>query len=341
MLTLAIETSCDDTSAAVLRRDQILSNIVSSQVDGLRFGGIVPELASRAHMVNLFPVIDSALGEAGVNKQDLELIAVTRGPGLIGSLLVGVNAAKAMAYGLSIPFIGVHHIEAHMIASFLDSPAPTFPFIALIVSGGHTQLALAESLGKYKILGQTMDDAVGECYDKVARILKVLPETGSGMAGPALDARAQNGNPEYFKFPRPMLRTKDYHFSFSGLKTSVLNFVEKEGRDFSDQETNDICASFQEAAADVLSEKTIRACVDFGIGQIVVCGGVAANSRLRSQLREKCEVKKIGLFIPRPKFCTDNAAMIGITGYLKYQAGERSDIHLSPKAGISIESLSN
>ncbi len=337
MITLAIETSCDDTAAAVLNDDKILSNVVSSQIEGLSFGGIVPELASRSHMTQLLPVVQNALEKAEINKRELDLVAVTHAPGLIGSLLVGVNFAKAMAFGLHIPVIGVHHIEAHMLAAFIESPQLTFPFIALIVSGGHTQLTLAKALGEYQILGETADDAAGECYDKVARILNLSSDGNSIMAGPVIDKLAQMGNPDFFSFPRPMIKSNDFHFSFSGLKTAVLNFVQKENRTFSEQEISDICASFQEAVSDVLSEKTIRACRNLGISNVVLCGGVAANSRLRSVLKEKCRSFQIELSIPSPKYCTDNAAMIGITGYKKYSAGSRSNWGLGAISSLTIE----
>jgi N6-L-threonylcarbamoyladenine synthase len=333
---LAVETSCDDTSVAVLRGSRVLSNIVSSQIHGLHFGGIVQELASRAHQANMIPVTREALEEAGVKKNEIGLVAVTYGPGLVGSLLVGLNFSKSLSYALNIPFIGVNHIEAHILASFLEYPELEFPFVALTVSGGHTILVYARGLGDYSILGETQDDAAGECFDKVARLLNLQPDNGSAMGGPIIDRRARSGDPQKIKFPRPMIRSGDYHFSFSGLKTSVLNYLTKCDHALTDPEINDVCASFQEAATDVLAEKTIKACGEMKCGTAVLSGGVAANSRLRTKLGEATQLRGIRLIVPSQNFCTDNAAMIGMAGYLNYRQGRRSPLELAPKPSLRL-----
>jgi N6-L-threonylcarbamoyladenine synthase len=335
-IVLAVETSCDDTSVAVLRGSQILSNIVSSQAHGLSFGGIVPELASRAHQTNILPVAREALRAADVNKDQISLVAATYGPGLVGSLLVGLNFAKGLAYGMDIPFVGVNHIEAHMFAPFLEFSEFEFPFVALTVSGGHTILVHARALGDYTILGETQDDAAGECFDKVARLLNLRPEDGSVMAGPVIDARARSGDAQKIKFPRPMIRSGDFHFSFSGLKTSVLNHIRKYDHPLQDGEINDVCASFQEAVVDVLVEKTIAACTGLPCRTMILSGGVAANTRLRARLKSETDTLGIRLYIPSSKYCTDNAAMIGMTGYLHYRRGERSPLDLAPKPSLRL-----
>ena len=335
LITLAIETSCDDTSVAVLRGQKVLSNIVSSQYDGLKFGGIVPELASRAHQANIIAVMDAALDQAGISKKAIQLIGVTYGPGLIGSLLVGLNFAKGLSYSLGIPYVGVNHMEAHMLAAFLEEPNLDFPFISLIVSGGHTMLVLAEALGCYRILGETQDDAAGECFDKVARFLNITTGEGSMMSGPVVDQRAQLGDPKKIKFPRPMGNSENLDFSFSGLKTSVLNYSKKQDN-WSDLEINDICAGFQEAVVEVLVSKSLRACREQNITTIVMSGGVAANSRLREELRVQCDKSHVSLFIPSKPYCTDNAAMIGITASLKYGNAQFSPLDLAPKPSLRL-----
>lgn len=335
IITLAIETSCDDTSVAVLQGKDVLSNIVSSQLDGLKFGGIVPELASRAHQANILPVVKESMAKAEVKSSDINLIGVTCGPGLIGSLLVGLNFAKGFSYSLGIPYIGVNHMEAHMLAIFLEEIRPEFPFISLIVSGGHTMLVLAEGLGRYRILGETKDDAAGECFDKVARFLKVVPDIGSVMAGPMIDQKACLGDRKKITFPRPLANSGDLDFSFSGLKTSVLNYSKKQDN-WGRQDINDICASFQEAVVDVLVSKSIRACVDHKIGSLVLSGGVAANTRLREKMTQECGSRDLKLYIPAKSYCTDNAAMIGMTAYLHYQAGRHSGLDLAPKPSLRL-----
>ncbi len=334
-ITLAIETSCDDTSVAVLQGTSVLSNVVSSQVDGLHFGGIVPELASRAHQANILPVVKEALHLARRPIGDVSLIGVTYGPGLIGSLLVGLNFAKGLSYSRSIPFIGVNHIEAHILAAFLEEPHPTFPFMALVVSGGHTLLVLAEDVGRYRILGETQDDAAGECFDKVARFLGIAPAGATVMAGPEVDRRALSGDPGRITFPRPLGHANNYHFSFSGLKTAVLNHTKKK-ESWSEDETNDICAGFQEAIVDVLVSKSVRACREHGIPHLVLSGGVAANSRLRDILGKMCAEKGIRLYKPSRAYCTDNAAMIGMAALMHRNRGESSPLELSPKPALRL-----
>ncbi len=335
-IVLAIETSCDDTSVAVVQGHVVRSNVVSTQIHGLPFGGIVPELASRAHQANIIPVMHEALKAAGLHKEEIQLVAVTYGPGLVGSLLVGLNFAKSLSYGLNIPFIGVNHIEAHMLANFLEFPELEFPFVALVVSGGHTILVHARARGAYTILGETQDDAAGECFDKVARLLDLQPGNGTATAGAMIDHRAQAGDPRKIKFPRPMLHSEDYHFSFSGLKTAVMNHLKKDNGARNESTINDICASFQEAAVEVLVEKTIRACGDLNCPTAILSGGVAANTRLRSQLKETADRQGIRLVVPSMKYCTDNAAMIGITGLLNYLRGQRSTLDLAPQPSLRL-----
>ncbi|MBX7151435.1 tRNA (adenosine(37)-N6)-threonylcarbamoyltransferase complex transferase subunit TsaD [bacterium] len=333
LITLAIETSCDDTSVAVLRGQTVISNLVSSQINR-RFGGIVPELAARAHQAGILPVLRSALDEAHLAKKDINLIAVTYGPGLIGSLLVGLNVAKGLAFGLKKPLIGVNHIEAHILASFLEKETPTLPVVALVVSGGHTLLVLVKAIGDYQLLGSTVDDAAGECFDKVARLLGLQPAEDSMMGGPLIDQLAKHGNASKFTFPRPLLKDRNLNFSFSGLKTSVMNFLKPRSSNEIENDLSDICAGFQEAVVDVLVEKSIRACLDYGVSELVITGGVAANSRLRVRMKERSDREGIKLFVPSPAWCTDNAAMIGITGWLKYKKGVISTMELSPQPAL-------
>ncbi len=306
-LILGIETSCDETAAAVVGdgRD-VLSNIVSSQIDiHARYGGVVPEVASRAHVEMMMPVVAEAMVEAGVDKDDLTAIACTVGPGLIGSLLIGVSAAKSLALVWDKPFVAVNHLEAHLYASFLEEPDLELPVVVLLVSGGHTMLVLMEGHGKYRLLGQTLDDAAGEAYDKVARYL------GLGYpGGPILDKMAMDGDPEAVRFPRAMAKD-GYDFSFSGLKTSVVNFVRK-NPDVSDV---DIAASFQEAVVDVLLTKAERAVHEFGAKGLCLAGGVAANSSLRERTLDLAVNGGISAFVPARSMCTDNAAMVAAAGW--------------------------
>lgn len=334
MITLGIETSCDETAAAVLRNTTVLSNIVSSQVQmHEKYGGVVPELASREHLKNLMPVVRQALDRASVTAQDIGLVAVTHAPGLIGALLVGVSAAKAMAYGLDIPFIGVHHGEGHIVAARLEYPDLDYPYVALLVSGGHTALYHVQEFGSYRLLGQTRDDAAGEAFDKVARLMD-LPYPG----GPVIDKLAQVGNPKAVAFPRGV--REGFDFSFSGLKTAVRNHVmlfrsKDTGLDRS-MPKQDVAASFQAAVVDTLVEKTMLAARETGVEKVVVAGGVAANSGLRREMTRTCRERNITLYLPGMQLCVDNAAMIALAGYLRHQRGERSGLDLNPRAGMGL-----
>lgn len=329
MLTLGIETSCDETAAAVLRDDKVLSSIVASQIPlHKKFGGVVPELASREHLKNLAPIIREALAAATVSLNDIGLVAVTYTPGLIGALLVGVSAAKAIAYAQNIPFIGVHHGEGHILAAHLEYPGIGYPYIALLVSGGHTALYHVKDLGDYRMLGQTRDDAAGEAYDKVAKLLDL-----EYPGGPVLDRLAQQGNAEAVKFPRG--RLEGYDFSFSGLKTAVRNHIalfksKDQGMD-PRLSIRDVAASFQAAVVDTLVEKTIKAAEETGVDKIVVAGGVAANSLLRSRMNEEAQKKNMRLCFPGMSLCIDNAAMIALAGYLHFKRGETSKLDLNPR----------
>ncbi|MBI1805175.1 MAG: tRNA (adenosine(37)-N6)-threonylcarbamoyltransferase complex transferase subunit TsaD [Ignavibacteriae bacterium] len=338
MTILGIETSCDETSAAVLRDGTLLSNIVSSQMVHQKYGGVVPELASRAHQLLIVPVVTEALQVAGVSKGDPDAVAVTYGPGLMGALLVGLNFAKALAYGLNIPLIGVNHMQAHIYSNFIDDPRPQYPFLCLIVSGGHTQLVLVRELLQHKLLGETLDDAAGEAYDKVAKML------GLGFpGGPIIDKLAREGNPEYIRFPRSLLGNENFDFSFSGIKTSVLYWLRDNGfrsndstQRLPDQQLKDICASFQAAVVDVLVEKTFDAAARFGIKEIAVAGGVSANSELRYRMRQRTDEGRYHVYFPKLEYCTDNAAMIALVGWMKLRTGFVSDLALTPVANLSL-----
>lgn len=316
MIVLAIETSCDETAAAVVRDGrEILSSIVSSQVAiHATYGGVVPEIASRAHLQSISPVISQALQDANVGMDALEGIAVTRGPGLSGALLVGFSAAKAIAAARGIPFVGVHHIEGHLFAPFLQQPV-AFPFLALVVSGGHSHLYHVEGFGHYTTLGRTIDDAAGEAYDKCAKIMG-MPYPGGAL----IDRMAQSGTRDAIQFPRPLLRDGTLNFSFSGLKTAVMQHVMKNPLDSASQEANDLCASFQEAVCHVLAAKTETAIRQTGADRLVVAGGVACNSGLRDRMSTLCRQLGVDLFIPPPSLCGDNAAMLAVPGdyYLSY-----------------------
>lgn len=311
---LAIESSCDDTSAAVLHNDKILANKVAGQDVHREYGGVVPELASRAHQQNIIPVVAAAIKEAGINKTDISAIAFTRGPGLIGSLLVGTSFAKSFAMALDIPLIEVDHMQAHVLAHFIDEPKPSFPFLCLTVSGGHTQISLVKDFLEMEIIGRTTDDAAGEAFDKGAKILG-LPYPG----GPLIDKYAEEGNDEKYKFPSA--KTPGLDFSYSGLKTSLLYFVRdgvKEDPDFIKNNLNDISASYQKAIIDHAFSKLIQAAEKFDIKDIAIAGGVSANSGFRKRLGKEGEKRGWKTYIPQFQYCTDNAAMIGITGYFKY-----------------------
>ncbi|MFO7819771.1 MAG: tRNA (adenosine(37)-N6)-threonylcarbamoyltransferase complex transferase subunit TsaD [Halanaerobacter sp.] len=314
-LTLGIESSCDETSAAVVKNGkEVLSNIISSQVDWHRkFGGVVPEIASRKHVELINPVLDEALEEAGVNFADLSAVAVTFGPGLVGGLLVAISAAKSIAYAQDIPLIAVNHIEGHIYANFISHPELEPPVICLTVSGGHTDLLYFEELGEYEIIGRTKDDAAGEAFDKVARVM------GAGFpGGPAIDNLAKKGDPTAIDLPRPLIN-KGYDFSFSGLKTAVLNYINNTKQRGEEVPKADLAASFQQAVVDVLTTKVIRAAEDKGVDNVLLSGGVAANSQLRKELREKLAQDNKQLYYPETRICTDNAAMIASAGYFNWQ----------------------
>ena len=328
---LAIESSCDDTSAAVLMNDKVLSNVVATQAIHKEYGGVVPELASRAHQQNIVPVVHQALAKANIDKKQLSAIAFTRGPGLMGSLLVGTSFAKSLSLGLQIPLIEVNHMKAHILAHFIKEEsmkAPSFPFLALTISGGHTQIVQVNDFFNMKIIGQTLDDAVGEAFDKSAKILG-LPYPG----GPLIDKYAATGDPHKFDFP--ILNVKDLDFSFSGLKTNILYFIQKQTKadpDFIKNNLEDICASIQYTIITILMKKLKKAVKQTGIKEIAIGGGVSANSGIRNILTEAQTKYGWNTYIPKFEFCTDNAAMIGIVGYLKYKNEKFSDQDVTAKA---------
>jgi N6-L-threonylcarbamoyladenine synthase len=328
---LAIESSCDDTSAAVLQNNIVLSNVVANQKIHEEYGGVVPELASRAHQQNIVPVVNQALAKANIDKKQLSAIAFTRGPGLMGSLLVGTSFAKSLALGLNIPLIEVNHMQAHILAHFIKEEhisAPRFPFLALTISGGHTQIVKVEDYFKMEILGQTLDDAVGEAFDKSAKILG-LPYPG----GPLIDKYASKGNPLRFEFPQP--KVDGVNFSFSGLKTSILYFVQKKTKEdpnFIKENLTDICASIQYTIVKILMSKLKKAVKLTGIKQVAIGGGVSANSGIRRALQEAEENLGWVTYSPKFEYCTDNAGMIGIVGYLKFLNKDFSAQHITAKA---------
>ena len=325
---LAIESSCDETSAAVVCGGRVLSNIIATQKVHEQYGGVVPELASRAHLQNIVPVVDAALKQAAVGKMDIGAVAYTQAPGLIGSLMVGACFAKAYAQSLAIPLIEVHHMQAHVLAHFIEDPKPEFPFLCLTVSGGHTQIVLCKSPLEMEVLGETVDDAAGEAFDKAAKMLG-LPYPG----GPLVDRNAALGNPLAFAFPVTSMLGLD--FSFSGVKTAVMYFLQKEKRknpDFVAQNINDICASVQHTILKMLMQKLEIAARDTGVKHIGIAGGVSANSGLRKALLEAGEKNSWTVHIPKFEYCTDNAAMIGITGYFKYLKGDFASLASSPTA---------
>ncbi|MCO5230552.1 MAG: tRNA (adenosine(37)-N6)-threonylcarbamoyltransferase complex transferase subunit TsaD [Chitinophagales bacterium] len=321
---LAIESSCDDTSAAVCKNGIVLSNISADQKIHAEYGGVVPELASRAHTANIVPVVDTALKRAGVDVKDINVIAYTRGPGLLGSLLVGAGFAKGLAQALNIPLIDVHHMKAHVMAHFISDPKPQFPFLCLTVSGGHTQIVKVTDYNVMEVLGTTIDDAAGEAFDKTAKMLG-LPYPG----GPLIDRYASEGNPLAFKFNEPNIQGLD--FSFSGLKTSVLYFLKEKISDnprFIEENINDLCASVQYTIVKILLKKLKKAAHETGINEIAIAGGVSANHGLRNALSEMAKKEKWNVYIPEFQYCTDNAGMIAISGYYKYIQGDLGSLHL-------------
>jgi N6-L-threonylcarbamoyladenine synthase len=335
---LGIESSCDETSAAVFSGGRLRSNIVSSQLGHRRFGGVVPELASRTHLKLIVPVVEEALSVAGVGPADLGGIAVTSGPGLMGSLMVGVNFAKSFAYALGVPCVGVNHMEGHIYANFIEEPAPEYPFLCLTVSGGHTQLVLVREEFHHEILGETVDDAAGEAFDKVAKMLG-LPFPG----GPAIDRLAKEGDPSFVAFPRSMAADGTFRFSFSGVKTAVLYWLRGRPGISLDQADPagrkllaDLCASFQAAVVDVLVAKTVRAWERTDVRDVAVAGGVSANGELRKRMAEAAERNGFRLHLPRLEYCTDNAAMIALTGYRKLLSGVTSPIWLQADPNLAM-----
>ena len=333
VLTLGIESSCDETSAAVLRGGrELLSDVISTQIPvHQRFGGVVPEIASRKHIVNIMPVVDEALREAGVELREIGQVAVTYGPGLVGALLVGVSAAKAIAFTLDVPLIGVNHLEGHIFANFLADKTLEPPFMALVVSGGHTALVDVRGYNEFHLLGQTRDDAAGEAFDKIARVMG-LPYPG----GPRIDALAREGDPLAIDFPRALDEKGNYDFSFSGLKSAVLNYINSEQMKGHELRPADIAASFQHSVIEVLVHKAFEAAEQAGRGTLVLAGGVAANSGLEQRLREEAAARGIRFMFPSPVLCTDNAAMIACRGYYQAQAGIFSDLYLNAVPGLDL-----
>ncbi len=336
MRILGIDTSCDDTAASVVEDGtKIISNIVSSQAEiHEKYGGIVPELASRRHIEMIWPVVDEAMNKARTDFKDISAIAVCHGPGLIGSLLVGVCFAKALSYVNGIALVAVNHLEGHIFSRFLEEPEPEFPFLALIASGGHTSIYRVDGFGMYVELGRTRDDAAGEAYDKVAKLL------GFGYpGGPIIDSLAQSGNPAAINFPRPYL-PKTFDFSFSGLKTAVLSYVRKKGDSsgVNGNEVSDIAASFQSAVIDVLTEKAITAAKKEGLKEVVLAGGVCANSALREVIVRRAGQEGIKIYLPSPQLCTDNAAMIAAAGFYHFKQGKLAGLDLNPRAYLPLGS---
>lgn len=326
ILVLAIESSCDETAAAVVRNGrEVMSNIISSQIDiHTIYGGVVPEIASRKHIEKINPVIEQALKEANVCLDDMDAIAVTYGPGLVGALLVGVAEAKAISFATGIPLVGVHHIEGHICANYIEHKELKPPFMSLVVSGGHTHLVKTVDYGVYEILGRTRDDAAGEAFDKVARAI------GLGYpGGPKIDKVSKEGNAEAIEFPRAKVRDGEYDFSFSGLKSAVLNYLNSEKMAGREIVVADVAASFQKSVTDVLVEHSMNALDAYGFKKFALAGGVASNSALREAMKEACAAKGIELYYPSPIFCTDNAAMIGVAGYYEFIKGVRSDLTLN------------
>ena len=330
---LAIESSCDETAASVVRNGrEVLSNVISSQIAlHTLYGGVVPEIASRKHTEKIVPVVSEALRTAGVTADDLDAVAVTYGPGLVGALLVGVSFAKAFAFAKGLPLVGVHHIEGHVAANFIEYPELEPPFACLVVSGGHTHLVEVVDYGVFNIIGKTRDDAAGEAFDKVARAI------GLGYpGGPKIDRKAREGNPEAILFPKAQVGGAPYDFSFSGLKSAVLNYLNH--AKMAGQEVNDadLAASFQKAVVDVLTEKAMALVREKGYKKLAAAGGVASNSALRASLQAACDVENVSFYVPSPILCTDNAAMIGCAGYYEFLKGVRSDLSLNAVPNLKL-----
>jgi len=329
---IGIETSCDDTSAAIIQGNRVLANIVSSQEIHEKFGGVVPELASRAHIRIITDIIDTAIKKAGIDKGDLDGIAVTYGPGLIGAVLVGLNFAKGLSHALNIPYIGINHIEGHIYGNFLSNQDIPFPHLSMVVSGGHTQLVYMSKHLHYQIIGKTRDDAVGEAFDKGAKLL------GLGYpGGPLIDKLAQTGDDEFHKFPRAFLKDSAYDFSYSGLKTSLLVYLGSKDQNFVEDKISDICASYQKAAIEVLVKKTILAAREYKVNSVGVVGGVAANSMLRDWMADEVENLDIEFFLPEIQYCTDNAAMIARAGLERLKGGLKSSPDLNAYPSLKLD----
>lgn len=330
---LAIESSCDETAAAVVKNGrEVLSNVISSQIELHKlYGGVVPEIASRKHIEKINPVIREALSDAGMTLEDMDAIGVTYGPGLVGALLVGVAAAKAISYVKNIPLVGVHHIEGHISANYIENKELEPPFLGMVVSGGHTHLVLVKDYGKYEILGRTRDDAAGEAFDKVARAI------GLGYpGGPKIDKLAKEGDPKAIAFPRAHIADAPLDFSFSGLKSSVLNYINSCEMKHVEINRADVAASFQAAVVDAIVDHTIEAAKMYQIRKVALAGGVASNSALRQAMKERCEKEKLEFFYPSPVLCTDNAAMIGCAAYYEYLAGTRHGLDLNAVPNLKI-----
>ncbi len=338
MLILGIESSCDETAAAVIADDRkLLANVINSQVDiHGRYGGVVPEIASRKHLENIYPVVEEALSLAGVTLDQIDGVAVTQGPGLVGCLLIGVSFAKAISLVRGIPYVGVDHLTGHLFSAFLEEQKPEFPYVALIASGGHSSIYMVHGLFQCTLLGRTRDDAAGEAFDKVSKFL------GLGYpGGPMISRHARSGNRRAINFPRAWLDSESLDFSFSGLKTAVVNYVNQLQGKGAQPDISDVCASFQEAVVEVLAEKALKAAERHGVQTMVLAGGVAANQRLRQYLAEKTSEKGLKLFMPDLPFCTDNAAMIALCGYYRFQRGEGQhtldmDVYSRSLAGLAV-----
>ncbi len=330
---LAIESSCDETAAAVVKNGrEVLSNIIASQIDlHTVYGGVVPEIASRKHIEKINQVITEALDESGMALADMTAVAVTYGPGLVGSLLVGVSEAKAIAYAAKKPLVGINHIEGHVAANFIEHPDLHPPFVCLIVSGGHTNLVIVKDYNEFEIIGRAVDDAAGEAFDKVARAV------GLGYpGGPKIDKTAKDGDPHAIEFPRAKVEGSPYDFSFSGMKSAVLNYLNRAKMLGEEINVPDVCASFQEAVVDVLVTRTIAAAKEYGYDTAAIAGGVASNSCLRARMREACEKEGLNLCYPSPILCTDNAAMIGAAAYFEYLGGTRSGWDLNAVPNLKL-----
>ena len=333
VLILAIESSCDETAAAVVKNGrEVLSNVISSQIDlHTLYGGVVPEIASRKHIEKINQVIEEALSQAGVTLEEITAIGVAYGPGLVGALLVGVAEAKAIAYAAGKPLVGVHHIEGHVSANFIEHPDLEPPFVCLIVSGGHTHLVIVKDYGEFEIIGRTRDDAAGEAFDKVARAV------GLGYpGGPKVDKTAKEGNKHAVEFPRAKVEGAPYDFSFSGLKSAVLNYINHAKMTGQEIHVPDLVASFQNAVVDALVSRTVAAAKEYGYDKVAIAGGVASNSALRAEMKKACRKAHLSFYHPSPIFCTDNAAMIGVAAYYEYQKGARAGWDLNAVPNLKL-----